>query len=136
MRNIFVYGALMYDEVWNSMVVGKHEKISARLSGHKRLKVRDEEYPAIVKGDGMVKGFIWFDVDDENISRLDDFEAECYERVEEYAQDMNGQDIKVDVYRIREDYKTILEDVEWDIKHFEKSGLRKFILNYAGFTRK
>jgi gamma-glutamylcyclotransferase (GGCT)/AIG2-like uncharacterized protein YtfP len=135
MRNLFVYGALMYNEVWNSIVVGKHEKISAQLPGYKRLKVKDEEYPGIVTGDGTVKGFIWFDVDDENISRLDNFEAKCYERVEEYAQDMNGQDIKVDVYRIRENYKTILEDVEWDIKHFEKSGLKKFILSYAGFKR-
>jgi gamma-glutamylcyclotransferase (GGCT)/AIG2-like uncharacterized protein YtfP len=135
MRNIFVYGALMYDQVWNSIVEGKHEKISARLPGYKRLKVRGEEYPGLVKGDGTVKGFVWLDIDDENLSRLDDFEAECYERVEELARDMNGQDIKVDVYRIRENYRTILEDAEWDIKHFEKSGLKKFILNYSGFKR-
>ncbi len=76
-----------------------------------------------------------FDVDEANVSRLDDFEAEEYERVDEYVQDKNGQDIKVDVYRIREEYKSMLEDHDWDLDNFEKVGLEKFRLNYVGFKR-
>lgn len=135
MRNIFVYGTLTYDEVWNSIVQSKREKTGAQLKGYKRLKVKKEEYPGIVKGEGTVRGFVRFDVDETNVARLDDFEADEYERVEEYVQDKNGQDIKVDVYRIREEYKYILEDHDWDLSNFEKIGLEKFRLNYPGFKR-
>ena len=135
MRNIFVYGTLTYDEVWNSIVQGKHEKTGAQLKGYKRLKVKKEEYPGIVKGEGTVRGFVRFDVDETNVARLDDFEADEYERVKEYVQDKNGQDIKVDAYRIREEYKYILEDHDWDLSNFEKIGLEKFRLNYLGFKR-
>lgn len=135
MKNVFVYGTLMYDEVWNIVVGGKHKKTGAQLKGYKRFKIKGEEYPGIVKGKGTVKGFVRLDVDEANVSRLDCFEAEEYERVEEYVQDQNGQDIKVDVYRIREEYKPMLEDHDWDLDNFEKVGLKKFRLNYVGFKR-
>lgn len=135
LKNLFVYGALRYEEVWRRIVIGNHQKVSAQLPGYRRLRVRDEEYPGMVKGGGTVKGLVWRNVEEDNISRLDTFEGEYYTRKEEVVQDMTGQDIKADVYIIREECKSILGDVEWDQKHFETVGLRKSTRNYAGFNR-
>ena len=135
MRNIFVYGTLMYDEIWGIIIQGKHKKTAAQLNGYKRLKIKNEEYPGVIKGEGMVSGYVRFDLDETSVARLDDFEADVYERVEECVQDENGQDIEVDVYRIRDQDKAILEEHDWDLSNFENAGLKKFRRNYIGFKR-
>ena len=131
--NVFVYGTLMYDEVWSRIVIGEHKRIDAQLSGYRRLKFKDENYPGIVKGEGTVRGLVRVDVNQDNLARLDTFEGTYYERVQEVVQDARGKDIQVDVYRIKERYTWMLEDVEWDMGQFEASGLRQFLSQYAGF---
>ena len=135
MVNLFVYGALMYDEVWGGIVSGDFEKINARLSGYRRFAVIKEEYPGIVKGEGTVEGIIRFNVDEENLSRLDTFEGEYYERILEQATDSQGNLFEVNVYRIKDLFVELLSDTEWDVAEFEKSGLKKFLDRYIGFDR-
>ena len=133
MINLFVYGALMYDEVWGGIVSGDFENINARLSGYRRLAVSKEEYPGIVKGEGTVEGIIRFNIDEENLSRLDVFEGEYYERISELATDSQGNLFEVNVYRIKDQFVELLSDTEWDVAEFEKSGLKKFVDRYIGF---
>lgn len=135
LTNLFVYGALMYDEVWSQVVTGKFKRVSAVLTGYKRLAVINEEYPGIIKGSGTVEGYIWLDVDTDNLARLDNFEGEEYMRISAVAIDESGNNITVQVYGFREEYKDRLQDQEWDCKKFENSGLKKFVSRYLGFER-
>lgn len=135
MTNLFVYGALMYDEVWNRIVSGEFRKTNAELSGYRRLAVKDEDYPGLVKSSGTVEGYIWFGIDDENLKKLDVFEGEYYERISAFAVDNTGNKIEVDIYYFRNKYHHLFEDHEWDVKKFETSGLKKFMSRYFGFKK-
>lgn len=130
MMNLFVYGALMYEEVWNKIVVGDFEKTIGHLKGYRRLKVKGEQYPGIVAGKGEVSGFIWLGVDNKNLVRLDEFEGEYYERVAANAVDAEGRTIPVNVYRFRKDFLNLLENTEWSVSEFEATGLEKFISQF------
>ena len=133
MKNIFVYGSLMYDEVWNKIVQGFHQKIEAEIVGYQRLKVKNADYPGLVKGEGIVQGLVWLNVSQDNIEKLDLFEGQFYQRVEGIATDMNNNQIVVDFYLIKDSYLSILEDFEWDQEEFQLNGLENFLKNYTGF---
>ena len=134
MKNIFVYGSLMYDEVWQRIVQGFHPKIKAEIVGYKRLKVKNAEYPGLVKAEGIVQGLVWLNVSQSDIEKLDLFEGDFYKRVEGIATDINNNKIIVNFYLIQNSYLSILEDVEWNKEEWEQHGLEKFLKNYVGFN--
>jgi predicted nuclease of restriction endonuclease-like (RecB) superfamily len=47
--------------------------------------------------------------------------------------DEAGRELPADFYVIKESYRDILEDAEWDPDDFQRRGLRRFIDSYAGF---
>ena len=59
MSNLFVYGSLMYEPVWRRIVRGEFQSTRASLRGYRRLCVVNEDYPAIVKGAGIVAGLVF-----------------------------------------------------------------------------
>ena len=131
--NLFVYGSLMYREVWTRLVDRDFERRPARLSGYRRLKIRNEDYPGLVRGVGTVSGIVWLDLDEQTVRRLDEFEAECYRRVSGSVVDDGGKELPADFFVIKESHRAILEDDEWDADDFERRGLRRFIDSYSGF---
>jgi gamma-glutamylcyclotransferase (GGCT)/AIG2-like uncharacterized protein YtfP len=131
--NVFVYGSLMYPEVWNRLVDRDFECRPAQLSGYRRLKVKNEEYPGLVRDIGTVSGVVWLALDEQTVRRLDTFEAKCYRRVAGIVMDEAGRELPADFYVIKESYRDILEDAEWDPDDFQRRGLRRFIDSYAGF---
>lgn len=133
MTNLFVYGALMYDEVWGRIVSGEFRKLSGRISGYRRLAVRNEEYPGLIEGEGVVNGYIWLDVDEVSLARLDEFEGEYYKRIPAVAVDATGNPLEVQFYSFKNEYLNLLEDHDWNADEFEKNGLQKFNINYQGF---
>ena len=135
MKNLFVYGALMYEEVWSRIVQGDFCKIKGQISGYRRLAVKNEEYPGLVVGDGIVQGYIWLGLDEGNLARLDIFEGEYYERTPAIAVDKEGNSMDVNVYSFRKEFLGLLENNDWNVKEFEKYGLKKFISRYVGFDQ-
>ncbi|MGK7897261.1 MAG: gamma-glutamylcyclotransferase [Xenococcus sp. (in: cyanobacteria)] len=88
----------------------------------------------MLKGEGIVQGFIWLNVSQSNIEKLDLFEGEYYRRVEGVATDINNNKIVVNFYLIQDSYLSILEDSEWDQDEFQQYGLANFLKNYVGFN--
>jgi len=131
--NLFVYGALMYDEVWSRIVSGNFERIPAELRGYRRMAVTGEEYPGTIEGSGTITGCVWLNVDRENLERLDEFEGEYYERIPSVAYDNSGTSLTVNFYHFKKQYQHLLADQEWDVEQFAKSGIMLFISKYAGF---
>ena len=134
MHNLFVYGTLMYEEVLGRVVRGRYRRSTGVLKGYKRRRIRGEEYPGLV-GDpnSTVEGIVWLGVNAEDISRLDDFEGDEYERVPAVVWDQSRHIMQVQVYRIRKTHLHILDDADWNREEFEQHGLARFHNAAVGF---
>ena len=135
MTNLFVYGALMYDEVWSRIVNAEFRRSKGKISGYRRLIVKNEEYPGLVEGEGIVSGCIWYGVDNKNLESLDSFEGEYYERITDKAIDESGNMVDVHIYSFKKEFHNLLENADWNVEEFEKNGLEKFIKCYVGFDK-
>lgn len=131
--NLFVYGTLMYEQVWRKLITGEFERRDAHLSGYRRLKIKDEDYPGLVRGIGTVHGVVWLALDDQALKRIDDFEASFYRRISGVVVDDAGVEILAEFFVIKESDRSILEEAEWDPLEFERHRLSHFLSSYAGF---
>ena len=135
--NLFVYGSLMFDEVWSQLVCGDYLKLPARLHGFMRRRVVGDVYPVIVRshrGD-WVDGIVYFGVGPEDMTRLDLFEADPYDRQTHLVLVEGREKRRADVYVLKDDYRYMVHDSEWDPQWFEQEGLPLFIRRYRGFQR-
>ncbi|MBP9612525.1 MAG: gamma-glutamylcyclotransferase, partial [Sulfurospirillum sp.] len=78
MAHIFTYGSLMFEEVWNSLVLGQYTSAPAFLEGYARRCVKNEEYPVVFEANESVNGILYYDVEPYDVERLDAFEGEYY----------------------------------------------------------
>jgi gamma-glutamylcyclotransferase (GGCT)/AIG2-like uncharacterized protein YtfP len=97
------------------------------------LTIKGEDYPGLVRSNGVVRGIIRHEVSEGDLAKLDAFEAACYRRVSETAKTASGSDIPVEVYVVRDDYRHVLGDSEWDPAMFAQTGLERFMSSYSGF---
>jgi len=132
--NVFTYGSLMYDRVWSRVVLGHYPRQNGVVRGFRRLQVKNEPYPGLVKGKGNVEGVIYFDVSSEDMARLDQFEGKLYRRemVEVVCRD--GRVVPAALYLIQDQFKDVLAG-EWSKVQFEQNGLAEFEAKYGGFER-
>ncbi len=133
MVNVFVYGTLMFDEVWERVVRSDYHKTVASVNGFRRLRIYGEIYPGMIPGNGTVEGIVYHDIDSADLKRLDRFEADCYERITAEAHGPDGEIIDVELYQVSPDQRRILRNEDWDPKRFARAGLREFLARYHGF---
>ena len=134
MKNIFVYGSLMFDSVWTRVVSGTYTKIEGQLFGYARFGIKDEHYPGLIEQPGTVDGIIWLDVSDSDIAKLDRFEGVYYRRHQVFVADSHDRCLDCETYVISNDYRYLLEDQPWDAEQFREKYLQQFIEDYTGFN--
>jgi gamma-glutamylcyclotransferase (GGCT)/AIG2-like uncharacterized protein YtfP len=130
--NIFTYGSLMYDRVWSRVVSQTYRKKLGVVQSFQRLKVANEQYPGLIKGDGEVEGVVYFDISAQDLARLDNFEGKLYQREEVKVMCADGTEVVAFVYVIRDEFKEVLGG-EWPKEEFEHKGLAEFEARYVGF---
>lgn len=124
----------MFDEVWSRIVQHRYEKQAAALSGYRRLAIKGENYPALVKSFGSsVEGVVYRNVTVADIKRLDQFEGEYYKNIAATVVTESGCRLNVRVYLFNTRYKKILSNTPWDPARFQSQHLQKFIRKYSGF---
>ncbi|MDH5473777.1 MAG: gamma-glutamylcyclotransferase [Gammaproteobacteria bacterium] len=134
MNNIFVYGSLMFAPVWDRIIANHYQKCEAHLHGFKRLSIKNEVYPALVKAhEHSVSGVLIFDLRDSDLASLDQFEGDYYQRTPVQVEDKNGTLHLSDVYLFDQQYSHLLLDSEWDLNKFSQTGIDEFLSHYAGF---
>jgi gamma-glutamylcyclotransferase (GGCT)/AIG2-like uncharacterized protein YtfP len=134
MKNIFVYGTLMFEEVWDRIVHRHYAKQAAVLSGFRRLPVKGETYPGLVKSiSGSVQGILYFDVNARDIKRLDKFEGKYYRKMPVRVWTMDGRVHNARTYVFSDRYRRLLGHSAWDPDHFHRQQLSGFITRYRGF---
>ena len=127
---VFTYGSLMFPAVWERVVQGQYKSAEATIRGFRRLRVRGEQYPAlIVDSDAnALTGRAYFDVAGSDIARLDHFETSDYARVT-IAIEIDGKSCAAQAYMsLRPD---TLEAENWSPAEFERHGLAPFLATYA-----
>lgn len=136
MTHIFTYGSLMFEPVWSQVVRGSYQHFQGTISGYIRLRIRNENYPALVPGPltASVSGIVYLDIDAEDLARLDAFEGSIYLR--KNVQVRTGNNLfAADAYLLRDSYRHLSSDREWDPEEFEKHGIHEFLGSYFGFDR-
>jgi len=134
MKNIFVYGSLMFGEVWGRVIQNHYEKQTAVLLDYKRLCVRGEYYPGLVEADNnSVQGILYRDVIAEDIKRLDLFEGDYYHKIFVKVVCEKKPLLDAEVYLFDARFNDLLDDTPWDPVLFRTQHLKKFIEKYSGF---
>lgn len=133
-QHVFVYGSLMFDEVWSRVVDGRYSSVGATLKGYRRHAVRDETYPAVMpKLDAVVQGLVYLDVSKADLLRLDAFEGVEYRRESAQVLDDQGQCIDAQFYLWLLPERAL--DQDWDLNHFKVEGLARFMNTYVARAR-
>lgn len=117
----------MFEPVW-SRVAGRYERRDAVLQGYERKGVRNEVYPVAVPGaaESQVRGIVYLAVSEEDLSRLDRFEGESYERRTEQVK-VGKTVLAAEVYVLKEEHYGVISPQEWDWEAFRTSGIRTFL---------
>ncbi|MDD3342319.1 MAG: gamma-glutamylcyclotransferase [Sulfurospirillaceae bacterium] len=133
MANLLTYGSLMFNDVWEKLVKGEYHSRKATLNGYARRCVLNDVYPVIFPADESVQGVVYFDIIDEDMKILDEFEGIFYERRSLEALLEDHQSIPIEVYVLKEQYFNIIDHKLWDEAFFAQEGIKQFIKNYKGF---
>ncbi|ANB11177.1 hypothetical protein AWJ20_3979 [Sugiyamaella lignohabitans] len=101
----------------------------AKLENFKRHKVKDVDYPAVIRGDDkdLVLGTVVYNLSEEEIIKLDMFEGEEYERLVLDVLDIaESRQVKAGVYVWVDSQDRLLEE-EWDFGYFVNHKMENWI---------
>lgn len=124
MANIFTYGILMFEEIWSQVVAGKYRKLPAILGGYDRKMARGEKFPVLFPHalSSQVEGFVYLDISDADLKKLDYFEGEYYFRKSVEVLVLESGKLPAAVYVLKEEYYSIISNRDWDPEHFRTQG--------------
>jgi gamma-glutamylcyclotransferase (GGCT)/AIG2-like uncharacterized protein YtfP len=131
MKNIFVYGTLLFPEILEKLTGKTFESKEGYLNDSKRYQIFDDniprKYPAIIESKGnQVFGKIILNVDQESLNILDYFEDEKYESKTLKAYLKDGEEFEVLVYVWREEFRDMLKG-DWNIDYFKDNYLSIYL---------
>lgn len=133
MTNVFVYGSLMFDAVWDRLIEQRYEARPATLPGYRRHGLRHVDYPAIVASSrSTVSGIVYLDVTAADLAVLDGFEAPHYQRTALPVRLSDGSECAAVAYVLRDGYRHLLSVEPWDPAAFEAEALRGFLERHWG----
>ena len=127
-ENLFVYGTLLYDEVWNEVVGHKREKQSAKAFGWARYYVNNKLYPGLISSlDCVVDGMLITGLTNQEWSKLDKFEDDLYIRKLIDITLENNTTIQSYAYIVEQANCKYLSSIPWEPKKFKQLELKKFL---------
>lgn len=134
MAHVFTYGSLMFSEVWEGVVEGRYAASEGTVSGYSCLGIVSETYPALVPGDGVVEGVLYFDVNEKDLQRLDRFEGDEYDRITLPVRRGDGTELPAETYVFKSVLAHRLNGEAWCVDTFRTTGIRTFVSQYVGFS--
>lgn len=131
MKNLFVYGSLMFDEVWDKIISSRHRKVPAQLHGFARYSVAGETYPGLRKEtNNKVDGLLVYGLNKKDIAALDRFEGHYYQRQRVTVTVAETGEINCETYLFKSSYLRLLSNQTWSADAFREKHLKKFLVNY------
>ena len=109
---------------------------TAVLRDYRRLAVRQQHYPGMIKAPGhVVEGVVYGNISDAGLARLDRFEGEMYARRRVEVELTDGSRQAVYSYVIKPAFEHQLEYRDWHFDEFLRRGKQAFTANYLGYQR-
>lgn len=126
---LFVYGTLMWPQVLRALTGKSWVTEDAVLKGFKRCRIKGAVYPGIKREPASsVKGKVVRGLGGKELSMLDQFEGDAYERVRIQVNTESNKEEEVFTYVIRKAYKHILSDQEWKETDISDEDIKGFLL--------
>eukprot|EP00892_Ulva_mutabilis_P012450 jgi/Ulvmu1/9578/UM054_0008.1 len=120
--NVFVYGTLMADQIAGKLLGRVPASCQATLQNHIRYKVKGHAFPAIVEKEGeTVEGKLLKELNAKELSILDEYEAEEYDRHQVVVTQASGDQARAFVYVWAPQFESMLDPVPWDFDFFMKN---------------
>ena len=128
MKNLFVYGSLMFEEVWCQLLKGSFHKKAAILHDYQRLKVTGQYYPGIRKAPGsQVNGILIMHLNHKQLRLLDTFESHYYKRKSVFVCTDSHEQYRCETYLFKPKYTHLLSKSPWDAEEFRTRFLHSFL---------
>jgi gamma-glutamylcyclotransferase (GGCT)/AIG2-like uncharacterized protein YtfP len=124
--NVFTYGSLMFEPVWNQVCLGRYLTRKLILNDFQRYCIKNESYPAVIPQQGAtVEGLVYLDVSHADQVRLNQFEG-----VEYTLRYHEIEGLTVVFY----EYVALarLDRRDWIPSEFEQQGLPLFLARHVG----
>ena len=132
MNRLFCYGTLQVPEVIRAVTGRTYPGRPAILRGYAIYKVKNAEYPGIIRSAGdETRGIVYDDVSHHDLKVLDLFEGDLYRR-RSLGVDLEGGDLRnAWCYVIRDSKKSLLSGETWRLEDFLDNGLESFMSGYV-----
>lgn len=139
MTNIFTYGSLMFDSVWQQLVTQNYTSEILTLPGFERRALKHASYPAAIPAaHKSIRGRLYHAVSDEDVLRLDNFEGDEYIRIRQPLPLTGSDEAQVqalELYLFKPELSHLLCDQDWDEAQFKDEHIGQFISGFSGFLR-
>ena len=131
--HLFVYGTLQHPHIWRGVVKGEYQKSFALLKGFQACVLKGVVYPGLIeKEDSYANGMIYYDINKEDLARLDAFEGMSYKRVEVFPSVDGKDDVSCHTYLYIGDQHIVTHEM-WSFDKYLLNGHDKFIAGYSGW---
>lgn len=125
--NVFVYGTLMFPDVQKAITGETLVFCDANLSGFRRGKLKDREYPGIIEcSEGTVAGKVLLGVRAELLDLFDKYEGYEFRKVEASPILSAGERVEAIAYAWALAPDDVQEE-DWDAIEFEREKLQNFV---------
>lgn len=119
MENLFAYGTLMSDEIFEVVTGAGLVGVPGILKGFRRWSVKGERYPAIVADDaGLVNGVVYRNLPEPVWSKLDRYEGPLYRRQTVTVRTADGTALTAAAYVWKREDTDQLDPQEWRFSEF------------------
>jgi gamma-glutamylcyclotransferase (GGCT)/AIG2-like uncharacterized protein YtfP len=124
---LYAYGTLQVPDIIAHIVGRRLAGRPARLFGYARYRISDRVYPAIVPAAGAdVVGILYSGLDAAELTRLDDYEGDIYER-RELSVLVGDANVAACTYVLRPQHLHRLSGEPWDLLQFERDHLQSYL---------
>jgi len=125
--HLFTYGTLQNAEILAQVVGRSWPSSPAVLEGYARYRLNDKPYPALVEESGsQVQGSLYSGVTQAELTRLDDYEGELYER-RSLRVWVGTRALDAFTYLLRREYRALLSAELWELADFEREHLSSYL---------
>lgn len=126
MQQLFVYGTLLFPEIFEKLSEKKFETIPAIIRGFIRKRIFGCDYPAIVESlNSEVKGLLVRNVDEKTMQLLTFYEGDEYEKRETEVW-IENEKINAFVFVWKNNLDD-LEEIDWDENEFRQKHLNTYL---------
>jgi hypothetical protein len=126
-HHLYAYGTLQLPEIVSQIVGRPLSAQPATLLGYVRFRVADRVYPAIVEEPaGEVTGVVYRDLSPTELTRLDVYEGDLYER-RQISVVVGARSLLASTYVLRPEHSHRLSSELWDLEHFRRDHLESYL---------